>query len=70
LALFSNKEARKTVLVPALKKSTGLCGCSRKITEHYPDYQAVDDLLTEDQQLEFIKAFRESCVTTHANCGI
>ncbi|WP_398570814.1 hypothetical protein [Staphylococcus aureus] len=23
-----------------------------------PDYQSVDDLMTEDQQLEFIKAFR------------
>lgn len=60
LALFSNKEARKTVLVPSfdeIKQDYELA--VEKLLSITPDYQAVDDLITEDQQLEFIKAFRE-----------
>ncbi|RNB10291.1 hypothetical protein EDM39_14710, partial [Staphylococcus aureus] len=30
----------------------------QKLLKITPDYQSVDDLMTEDQQLEFIKAFR------------
>ncbi|ENU30306.1 hypothetical protein F991_01698 [Acinetobacter sp. CIP-A165] len=60
LALFSNKEARKTVLVPSfdeIKQDYELA--VEKLLSITPDYQAVDTLITEEQQLEFIKAFRE-----------
>ena len=60
LALFSNKEAKKVVLVPSLEEiKTSYEQAVEKLLALTPDYQAVDDLLTEDQQLEFIKAFRE-----------
>ena len=60
LALFSNKEARKTVLVPSFDEiKQDYEQAVEKLLSITPDYQTVDDLLTEDQQLEFIKAFRE-----------
>ena len=60
LALFSDKEAKKIVLVPSydeIKKDYEQA--VEKLFAITPDYQAVDDLMTEDQQLAFIKAFRE-----------
>lgn len=60
LALFSNKEARKTVLVPSFDEiKQDYEHAVEKLFAITADYQAVDDLLTEDEQLEFIKAFRE-----------
>lgn len=60
LALFSNKEARKTVLVPSFDEiKQDYEQAVEKLFAITADYQAVDDLLTEDEQLEFIKAFRE-----------
>ncbi|CAM4195933.1 hypothetical protein F901_00839 [Acinetobacter dispersus] len=60
LALFSNKEARKTVLVPSFDEiKQDYEQAVEKLLSITPDYQTVDDLLTEDEQLEFIKAFRE-----------
>ena len=60
LALFSNKEARKTVLVPSFEKiKQDYADAVTKLLSITSDYQAVDDLVTEEQQLEFIKAFRE-----------
>ncbi len=60
LALFSNKEARKTVLVPSFEEiKQDYADAVTKLLSITSDYQAVDDLITEDQQLEFIKAFRE-----------
>ena len=60
LALFSNKEARKTVLVPSFDEiKQDYEQAVEKLLSITPDYQTVDDLVTEDQQLEFIKAFRE-----------
>ncbi|MFV7480308.1 type I restriction endonuclease subunit R [Acinetobacter junii] len=60
LALFSNKEARKTVLVPGFDEiKQDYEQAVEKLLSITPDYQTVDDLVTEDQQLEFIKAFRE-----------
>ncbi len=60
LALFSNKEARKTVLVPSFDEiKQDYEQAVEKLFTMTADYQAVDDLLTEDEQLEFIKAFRE-----------
>lgn len=60
LALFSNKEAKQIVLIPAfeeIKKDYDIA--VQKLLTLSSDYQAVDDLLTEDDQLAFIKAFRE-----------
>lgn len=60
LALFSNKEAKKTVLVPSFDEiKQDYEQAVEKLFAITADYQAVDDLLTEDEQLEFIKAFRE-----------
>ncbi len=60
LALFSNKEARKVVLVPSFEEiKQDYQAAVEKLLAITPDYQTVDDLLTEDQQLDFIKAFRE-----------
>jgi type I restriction enzyme R subunit len=60
LALFSNKEARKTVLVPSFEDiQQDYADVVEKLLNITSDYQAVDNLVTEDQQLEFIKAFRE-----------
>jgi len=60
LALFSNKEARKTVLVPSFEEiKQDYADAVAKLLNITADYQAVDELVTEDQQLEFIKAFRE-----------
>ena len=60
LALFSNKEAQKVVLVPSYEEiKQDYESAVQKLLSITPDYQSVDDLITEDQQLEFIKAFRE-----------
>ncbi len=60
LALFSNKEARKVVLVPSFEEiKQDYQAAVEKLLAITPDYQTVDELLTEDQQLDFIKAFRE-----------
>ena len=60
LALFSNKEARKTVLVSSFDEiKQDYEQAVEKLLSITPDYQTVDDLVTEDEQLEFIKAFRE-----------
>ncbi|NHB66989.1 type I restriction endonuclease subunit R, partial [Acinetobacter sp. GFQ9D192M] len=60
LALFSNKDAQKVVLVPSFEEiKQDYDAAVQKLLKITPDYQSVDDLMTEDQQLEFIKAFRE-----------
>lgn len=60
LALFSNKEAQKVVLVPSYEEiQQDYEAAVQKLLKITPDYKSVDDLITEDQQLEFIKAFRE-----------
>ncbi len=60
LALFSNKEAQKVVLVPSYEEiQQDYEAAVQKLLKITPDYQSVDDLVTEDQQLAFIKAFRE-----------
>ena len=60
LALFSNKEAQKVVLVPSFEEiKQSYDEAVIKLLAITPDSQAVDELITEEQQLEFIKAFRE-----------
>lgn len=61
LAMFSNKnDARNIVLVPSFDKiKQDYEQAVQRLFSITPDYQAVDELLTEEQQLAFIKAFRE-----------
>ena len=60
LALFSNKQARQIVLVPSFAEiQQDYEQAVETLLSITPDYQAVDELHTEDQQLAFIKAFRE-----------
>lgn len=60
LALFSNKETTKIVLVPSYAEiEQDYQAAVSKLFTLTPNYQSVDDLVTEEQQLEFIKAFRE-----------
>lgn len=60
LALFSNKEAKQIVLIPSFAEIKSQYDMAVDHLLHLvPEVQAVDDLLTEDDQLEFIKAFRE-----------
>lgn len=60
LALFSNKEAKQVALVPSFSEiQKDYDTAVDKLMAVTADYQAVDELLTEDQQLEFIKVFRE-----------
>lgn len=60
LALFSNKDTPQVVFVPDFSEI-----CSKydeavtQLKTLTPNCQNVDDLLTEDNQVEFIKAFRE-----------
>ena len=61
LAMFSNKQdVHSTVLIPSFEEIQQQYNTA---LDHLlmltPDYQAVDDLYTEDEQLAFIKAFRE-----------
>lgn len=60
LALFSNKAAKAVVLVPSFSEiQKSYNDAVLQLLKLTPDHQAVDDLLTEEQQLDFIKAFRE-----------
>ena len=60
LALFSNKETTQIVLVPSYAEiEQDYQAAVSKLFALTPNYQSVDDLVTEEQQLEFIKAFRE-----------
>lgn len=60
LSLFSNKQVKDIVLVPSFEKTKEAYEAAVAILlAIVPDYKSVDDLQTEDEQLEFIKAFRE-----------
>jgi type I restriction enzyme R subunit len=60
IALFSNKDAKEHIIVPPYeaiaKKFDDALANLLQIT---PTYQSVDDLLGEDQELEFVQAFRK-----------
>lgn len=58
LALFSNKDAKKIVLVPSFEEiKKDYEDAVTKLLALTPDYKSVDHLMTEEAQLEFIKAF-------------
>lgn len=55
-----SKEAKQVVLIPSFAEIKSQYDMAVDHLLHLvPEVHAVDDLLTEDDQLEFIKAFRE-----------
>ncbi|OYU79900.1 MAG: deoxyribonuclease HsdR [Flavobacterium sp. BFFFF1] len=60
IALFSNKEAKEIIIMkPYVNYVDDFNTAYEKLLAIAPTVDSVDDLLSEDQELEFIKAFRE-----------
>lgn len=60
LTLFSNKDAKETVIMPPYGEFVRLFNeALDKMQAIAPDVESVDDLQDEEQELEFVKAFRE-----------
>ncbi|AZA52055.1 type I restriction endonuclease subunit R [Chryseobacterium sp. G0201] len=60
IALFSNKEAKEIIIMqPYEKYVKDINEAYQKLIEVVPNFEAVDDLASEDDELEFIKAFRD-----------
>ncbi|AWA29896.1 deoxyribonuclease HsdR [Flavobacterium magnum] len=60
IALFSNKEAKEIIIMkPYVNYVDDFNAAYDKLLAIAPAVDSVDDLASEDQELEFIKAFRE-----------
>lgn len=60
IALFSNKEAKEIIIMqPYEKYVKDINEAYQKLIEIVPTFESVDDLYSEDEELEFIKAFRD-----------
>lgn len=60
IALFSNKEAKEIIIMqPYEKYVKDINEAYKKLIDIVPNYEAVDDFVSEDEELEFIKAFRD-----------
>jgi type I restriction enzyme R subunit len=60
IALFSNKEAKEIIIMqPYEKYVKDINEAYQKLIGIVPNFEAVDDLYSEDEELEFIKAFRD-----------
>jgi type I restriction enzyme R subunit len=60
LTLFSNKDAKETVIMPPYQDFVRLFNeALERMQAIAPDFESVDDLRDEEQELEFVKAFRE-----------
>lgn len=60
IALFSNKEAKEIIIMqPYEKYVKDINEAYHKLIGIVPNFEAVDDLYSEDEELEFIKAFRD-----------
>jgi len=60
LTLFSNKDAKETVIMPPYNDFVRLFNeALDRMQAIAPDIESVDDLRDEEQELEFVKAFRE-----------
>ncbi|EOG6905486.1 type I restriction endonuclease subunit R [Flavobacterium psychrophilum] len=60
IALFSNKDAKEIIIMqPYEKYVKDINEAYKKLIDIVPNFEAVDDLYTEDEELEFIKAFRD-----------
>jgi type I restriction enzyme R subunit len=60
IALFSNKDAKEIIIMqPYEKYVKDINEAYQKLIEIVPNFESVDDLVSEDDELEFIKAFRD-----------
>jgi type I restriction enzyme R subunit len=60
IALFSNKEAKEIIIMqPYEKYVKDINQAYDKLIQLVPTFESVDNLYSEDEELEFIKAFRE-----------
>ena len=60
IALFSNKDAKEIIIIqPYEKYVKDINEAYQKLIDIVPNFEAVDDLYSEDKELEFIKAFRD-----------
>lgn len=60
IALFSNKEAKEIIIMqPYEKYVKDINEAYQKLIEIVPTFESVDNLYSEDEELEFIKAFRD-----------
>lgn len=60
IALFSNKDAKEIIIMkPYEKYIQDMDEAYQKLLKIVPTFQAVDELETENDELNFIKAFRE-----------
>jgi type I restriction enzyme R subunit len=60
IALFSNKEAKEIIIMqPYEKYVKDINEAYEKLIQIVPSFESVDELYSEDEELEFIKAFRE-----------
>ncbi|MCZ8091199.1 type I restriction endonuclease subunit R [Flavobacterium sp.] len=60
IALFSNKEAKEIIIMqPYDKYVKDINDAYQKLINIVPTFEAVDNLYSEDDELEFIKAFRD-----------
>lgn len=60
IALFSNKEAKEIIIMkPYENYIKDINEAYQKLIAIVPTFESVDDLYTEDEELEFIKAFRD-----------
>ena len=60
LLLFSNKDAKETVIMPPYEEFVRLFNKAYgMLLAIAPDLDSIDQFVDEDQELEFIKAFRE-----------
>lgn len=60
IALFSNKEAKEIIIMqPYEKYVNDINEAYQKLIEIVPTFESVDNLYSEDEELEFIKAFRD-----------
>lgn len=60
IALFSNKEAKEIIIMqPYEKYVADINAAYDKLIGITPTFESVDDLYTEEDELEFVKAFRE-----------
>jgi type I restriction enzyme R subunit len=60
IALFSNKDAKEIIIMqPYEKYVKDINEAYQKLIDIVPNFEAVDDFISEDEELEFIKAFRD-----------
>lgn len=60
ITLFSNKDAKEEIIVPPYEAiASKFDEALENLLKLTPTYQSVDDLLGEDQELEFVQAFRK-----------